>query len=80
MTIQATDFHLCESGLKTHQAIKIAKKGLCFPYQHEKERDIKIHIEDNMCLICNGENLLHIITAPYCVDIINGYEPKEKGE
>ena len=76
MIIQATDFHLCESGLKTHQAIKIAKNGLCFPRQYDKERDIKVHIENNMCLICEGENLLHIITAPYRIEIINGYEPK----
>lgn len=74
MKINATDYSLYSSGLRTHQPIEICKSGLINAYQGAKERKIELSIDENgsTCVISEDGELQHIITAPFHITIKKG--------
>ena len=74
MEIKATDIHVGEQGLLTHQPITICENGVLWKTKGAKPRDIILYVDSNMCIIKENGITTHIITAPFKINIRKGIE------
>ena len=74
MKLNATDIRIGTSGISTHYPIMICRSGVLIKFQGAKPRNIELDINETSCIITEDGKLIHIITAPFKIDIKNGIE------